>query len=49
VRSALRKGSVVPGGGGRADFAEAGGKDAAKIDQMLEKARELVREALSAY
>jgi alanyl-tRNA synthetase len=40
---------VGGGGGGRADFAEAGGKDAAKIDQMLEKARELVREALSAY
>ena len=37
---------VGGGGGGRPDFAEAGGKDASKIDAMLAKAEELVREAL---
>ena len=35
------------GGGGRPDFAEAGGKDAAKIDELLAKARELVGAALA--
>jgi alanyl-tRNA synthetase len=34
-------------GGGRPDFAEAGGKDAAKIDEMLAKANQLVKTALS--
>ena len=34
------------GGGGRPDFAEAGGKDPAGIDQVLARAQELVREAL---
>jgi alanyl-tRNA synthetase len=34
------------GGGGRPDFAEAGGKDASKIDEMLARAREMVRRAL---
>ena len=34
------------GGGGRPDFAEAGGKDASQIDAMLAKARELVQTAL---
>jgi alanyl-tRNA synthetase len=38
---------VGGGGGGRPDFAEAGGKDAAKIDELLAKARELVGAALS--
>jgi alanyl-tRNA synthetase len=38
---------VGGGGGGRPDFAEAGGKDASKIDEMLAKARELVSAALS--
>jgi alanyl-tRNA synthetase len=37
---------VGGGGGGRPDFAEAGGKDAAKIDDLLAKARELVGAAL---
>jgi len=37
---------VGGGGGGRADFAEAGGKDPSKIDDLLAKARELVTEAL---
>jgi len=37
---------VGGGGGGRPDFAEAGGKDAGKIDEMLARARELVTEAL---
>ena len=37
---------VGGGGGGRPDFAEAGGKDASKIDELLVKARELVTEAL---
>ena len=38
---------VGGGGGGRPDFAEAGGKDASKIDELLAKARELVSAALS--
>jgi alanyl-tRNA synthetase len=37
---------VGGGGGGRADFAEAGGRDASKIDDLLAKARELVTRAL---
>ena len=37
---------VGGGGGGRPDFAEAGGKDASQIDAMLSKARELVSAAL---
>jgi alanyl-tRNA synthetase len=37
---------VGGGGGGRPDFAEAGGKDAGKIDELLAKAKELVTEAL---
>jgi alanyl-tRNA synthetase len=38
---------VGGGGGGRPDFAEAGGKDAAKIDAMLDRARELVTSAIA--
>jgi alanyl-tRNA synthetase len=34
------------GGGGRPDFAEAGGKDASRIDEMLAKAREIVSKTL---
>jgi alanyl-tRNA synthetase len=37
---------VGGGGGGRPDFAEAGGKDASKIDALLARARELVSSAL---
>ena len=37
---------VGGGGGGRPDFAEAGGRDASRIDEMLAKARELVTAAL---
>jgi alanyl-tRNA synthetase len=37
---------VGGGGGGRPDFAEAGGKDASRIDALLDKARELVTSAL---
>jgi alanyl-tRNA synthetase len=37
---------VGGGGGGRPDFAEAGGKDASNIDALLAKARELVAAAL---
>ena len=37
---------VGGGGGGRPDFAEAGGKDASKIDALLARARELVASAL---
>jgi alanyl-tRNA synthetase len=37
---------VGGGGGGRADFAEAGGKEPSKIDDMLARARELVAAAL---
>ena len=38
---------VGGGGGGRPDFAEAGGKDPSKIDELLAKAKELVSAALS--
>ena len=38
---------VGGGGGGRPDFAEAGGRDASRIDELLAKARELVTQALS--
>jgi alanyl-tRNA synthetase len=38
---------VGGGGGGRPDFAEAGGKDASRIDEMLAKAKDLVSAALS--
>jgi alanyl-tRNA synthetase len=37
---------VGGGGGGRPDFAEAGGRDASKIDALLDKARDLVTAAL---
>jgi alanyl-tRNA synthetase len=37
---------VGGGGGGRPDFAEAGGRDASRIDELLLKARELVTQAL---
>jgi alanyl-tRNA synthetase len=36
------------GGGGRPDFAEAGGKDASRIDELLARAREIVTGALTA-
>jgi alanyl-tRNA synthetase len=38
---------VGGGGGGRPDFAEAGGKDPSRIDEMLARARELVTSALA--
>ena len=34
------------GGGGRPDFAQAGGKDPSKVDEALHRAEHLVREAL---
>ena len=37
---------VGGGGGGRPDFAEAGGKDASKIDELLSRARETVTRLL---
>jgi alanyl-tRNA synthetase len=37
---------VGGGGGGRGDFAEAGGKDPAKIDELLNEARKLVEKLL---
>jgi alanyl-tRNA synthetase len=37
---------VGGGGGGRPDFAQAGGKDVSKIDQALEKALEFVKDNL---
>ena len=41
--------SVVGGkGGGRPDFAQAGGRDAAKVDEALERLRALVREKATA-
>ena len=33
---------VGGGGGGRPDFAEAGGKDPSKIDELIQRAPELV-------
>ena len=37
---------VGGGGGGRPDFAEAGGRDATRLDELLAKARELVADAV---
>jgi alanyl-tRNA synthetase len=37
---------VGGGGGGRPDFAEAGGKDPSKIDELLARAPAIVREQL---
>jgi alanyl-tRNA synthetase len=34
------------GGGGRDDFAQAGGKDAAKLDQAIKEAREYIKEVI---
>jgi alanyl-tRNA synthetase len=39
---------VGGGGGGRPDFAEAGGKDASRIDELLTRSREVVAEMLGA-
>ena len=36
---------VGGGGGGRPEFAQAGGKEPAKIDAALKRAEELIREA----
>jgi alanyl-tRNA synthetase len=38
---------VGGGGGGRADFAEAGGKDASRITDLISTARKLVTELLT--
>jgi alanyl-tRNA synthetase len=38
---------VGGGGGGRADFAEAGGKDPSKIQEMLAASRGIVEELLT--
>jgi alanyl-tRNA synthetase len=40
---------VGGGGGGRPDFAEAGGKDPSKIGEMLAAARGIIERMLSAY
>ncbi len=37
---------VGGGGGGRPDFAEAGGRDASKIDEMLKRAPEVLKSLL---
>ena len=39
---------VGGGGGGRPDFAEAGGKDSSKIGEMLAAARSVIEKMLSA-
>ena len=36
------------GGGGRPEMAQAGGKDASKLDEALETARRIARESLAA-
>jgi alanyl-tRNA synthetase len=54
LTSRVQAGSIVKalapiiggGGGGRPDFAEAGGKDPSKIDELLAKAPETVRSLL---
>jgi alanyl-tRNA synthetase len=54
LTSAIKAGALVKelapivggGGGGRPDFAEAGGRDASKIDALLARAREIVAGAL---
>jgi alanyl-tRNA synthetase len=38
---------VGGGGGGRPDFAEAGGKDASKIGEMLAAARTIIEKMLT--
>ena len=38
---------VGGGGGGRPDFAEAGGKDASKIDAMLDQGRSVLKDMLA--
>jgi alanyl-tRNA synthetase len=35
------------GGGGRPDFAQAGGKDPSRIPEALKQAEQLIREALA--
>jgi alanyl-tRNA synthetase len=37
---------VGGGGGGRPDFAEAGGRDASRIDELIEKAPQVLQTAL---
>ncbi|HEX2486439.1 MAG TPA: alanine--tRNA ligase [Myxococcota bacterium] len=46
----IRETAAVVGGkgGGRPDFAQAGGRDAAKVDEALERLRSLVREKATA-
>jgi alanyl-tRNA synthetase len=34
-------------GGGRADFAEAGGKDSSKIDELLDTSRTVIQQLLT--
>jgi alanyl-tRNA synthetase len=54
LTSAIKAGDLVKvlapivggGGGGRPDFAEAGGRDVGQIDALLARARELVQDAL---
>jgi len=38
---------VGGGGGGRPDFAEAGGKDASKVAEMLAQSRQVVEQMLT--
>ncbi len=44
-------GEIAPivggGGGGRADMAQAGGKDPSRLSQALEKAEEIVKQGLA--
>ena len=54
LTSRLQAGTIVKelaplvggGGGGRPDFAEAGGKDASKIDAVLDESYQLIRRML---
>jgi alanyl-tRNA synthetase len=54
VREGLHAGKIINdlakivggGGGGRADFAQAGGKEPSKLEEALDKAPDIVRENL---
>ena len=54
VKKGIHSGNIIKaaaaccggGGGGRPNMAQAGGKDASKIEQALEKAKEVIQQQL---